>query len=228
MGVVATGTITNGRLHSDLNPTLGYAFTDPSNSLYHTAFTDKPDSVVGWYKCNPAAGDFGTVKFLLHTGAVELPGDETNYIAYAYYELPGTEVTQWTRFSTPFDYTSNATPEFVLSILTSGNGTEAIDGSTAQFDDIQFIYNPSAITDLTIEKLNVYVHNNNLVIKAIGNISNALKFTLSDISGRTVYSNTLNFQENNNVDISSLENGLYIATAIGSDRLYTGKILITK
>ena len=86
--VIATGMITNGRVHTQLPADSSYVFTDLYDERWHSTLTERPDSVAGWFKCNPSGSDFGTVKFLLHTGYAQLPGDETNHIAMAYYELP--------------------------------------------------------------------------------------------------------------------------------------------
>lgn len=224
---VASGTITNGRIHSNLDTDSAYAFTDADNEQWHTVLTDKPDSIVGWFKCNPVDNDFGTVKFLLHTGYAQLPGDETNHIAIAYYELPSEHITQWTRFSTPFVYTSNANPEYFLSILTSGNGLQAVDGSTALFDDLEFIYNGSSSVDEVPEgNFNVVVTNNKLVFEIDENSHQEYDLKLTDINGRLVIQSIVRSGESNTVSINDLQPGLYIAVASNSQKSFTKKVLI--
>ncbi len=226
LGIVATGTISTGRLHADLDPDLGYAFTDPDDARWHSVFTDRPDSIAGWFKCNPMTGDFGTVKFLLHTGYAQIPGDESNYVAVAYYELPGEHITQWTRFSAPFVYTSGNNPEYCLSIITSGNGTQAVDGSTALFDDIEFIYNESSVDELPQNQLKVFVSNKQLNLNVNGTGHEIYNLRLLDINGRITIEAQIESGENNIIDISSLPIGIYIAVASNSQKTFTQKVFI--
>jgi hypothetical protein len=44
-----------------------------ADSKWNTPFTDKPDSVVGWYKYAPSGIDKGKVEVILHTGAGQNP-----------------------------------------------------------------------------------------------------------------------------------------------------------
>ena len=226
LGIVATGTISTGRLHSDMNPELGYGFTDPDDDRWHSVFTDRPDSITGWFKCNPAIGDFGTVKFLLHTGYAELPGNETNYIALAYYELPQEEITQWTRFSAPFVYSSSGNPEYCLAIVTSGNGTQAIHGSTALFDDFEFIYNEASVDEITADQFHAYLVDKQLNIKIEENSHDLYEVSIIDINGRSVLETQVKSGQNTTINVSHLQSGFYIAVANNSRRTFTKKILV--
>ena len=227
--VIASGTICNGRYHTQLPADSSYVFTDLADERWHSTLTERPDSVVGWFKCNPTENDFGTVKFLLHTGYAKIPGgDESTHIALAYFQLPSVEVSTWTRFSAPFVYNSSANPQYYLSILTSGNGVDATIGSTALFDDLEFIYNEIGIDELTVNNFNVYSENNSLKVEIEDYSQDVFSFALIDISGRTVYNNTLEGSRINSIDISQLHSGLYIATATNSDKTITKKILINK
>ncbi len=223
---VAAGTITNGQVHSDFDPDSGYVFTNIADEQWYTAFNKKPDSIAGWFKCNPADGDFGTVKFLLHKGYSALPGDESNYIAIAYYQLPSHEVTEWTRFSTPFVYTSDDTPEYILSVITSGNGTDAIEGSTAHFDDFELIYNPSSVNDEFAENINIYQSNGKLVVKTEDVNPEDLQFTLLNSLGESVIKNVTLSNNSNYFDINNFKPGVYIAVTLNKDSKFSKKIVI--
>lgn len=226
IGIVATGTISTGRLHSEMNPELGYGFTDPDDDRWHSVFTDRPDSITGWFKCNPATDDFGTVKFLLHTGYAQIPGDESNYIAFAYYELPEEEITQWTRFSAPFVYSSSGNPEYCLTIITSGNGTEAIDGSTALFDDFEFIYNEADIDELPADQFHAYVVGKQLNFKINESGHEIYEVRLININGRSVIRTQITSGEDNTINISHLQPGFYVVVANNSRSTFTKKILV--
>ncbi len=170
---VAPGTITNGRIHvsPDFDPLKSSSYTDVNDNKWHTSIIHRPDSLVGWFKCNPVEGDFGTVKVVLHQDSAAIPGTEDTWIGLAYYELPGSSVTNWTRFSIPFEYYTFALPEFALATITSGNGYSALADSEAWFDDIQFIYNDGTdIADQLQNELNVSYLNGSLNVN-IGSVS---------------------------------------------------------
>jgi hypothetical protein len=146
--IVAAGTLTNGRVHSDLNPNNGYVFTNTSDPHWNTPFTDTPDSVVVWAKFTPASGDIAQIKAVLHTGTAKIPdATQANWIALAQIDIPN-QVNNWTRFSAPFNYFNSNIPQYILFVLSSG-GTVAHVGTTAYFDDLQLIYNPAEL-DITV------------------------------------------------------------------------------
>ena len=223
---VATGMITNGRVHANLNTDSSYVFTDVNNKQWHGVLTDRPDSIAGWFKCNPAIGDFGTVKFLLHTGEAHIPGYLNNSIAEANYELPTQEVTQWTRFSAPFIYTSSSNPEYFLAVITSGNGSDALEGSTALFDDFEFIYNGNSVNELSENHFEVIVKNQQLIFLIGDNNKQLYELRLVDINGQTVLKSQITSGENSTVNIGELPMGLYIVIANNSQKAFTRKVII--
>lgn len=223
---VASGTITNGQVHPDLETEYAYVFTNIDDDRWNSDFSGRPDSVVGWFKCNPTGDDFGTVKFSLHTGYAQIPGEDNNNIALAYYELPSEEITQWTRFSTPFIYSSTSNPEYYLSVITSGNGLDAVDGSTAIFDDLEFIYNESSINELSENLLEIYISNEILNFKIKENGHQLFELRLTDINGRIILKKEITAGKNMAININNLQSGIYIATAVNSKNSITKKVLI--
>ena len=159
-GIVAAGTLTNGRVHADFNPDNGYVFTNTSDSQWNTPLTQKPDSVVIWAKFSPLGGDTAAVKALLHTGFAKIPDPTfSNWISLAQINIPD-ETTTWTRFSAPFNYFNSTTPEYVLFVLSAG-GAVATVGSTAYFDDIELIYNP-LVLDIKVFLEGAYTSGNQM------------------------------------------------------------------
>jgi hypothetical protein len=153
--IVANGTITNGQVHADMNPENGYVFTNTSDAKWHTVFTDRPDSVVGWYKYQPSGNDKGKVEVILHTGLGENPenGTFSNWVGHARFNMSNTTVSSWTRFSVPFRYYTINSPQYMLAVLTSGDSTQAVNGSVAYFDDLEMIYNPVSIEEQFLSKI---------------------------------------------------------------------------
>lgn len=225
-GFVATGTITNGKVLANLDPSLGNSHTEVDDSRWHTVLTARPDSLVGWYKAKPTAGDFPTAKALLHTDYASLPQDDsTTWIGVAYIELSGEEVSEWTRFSTPFDYFNDETPEFLLSILTAGDGLAALEGSEVWFDDVELIYNETSISEYASDKLvvNSYQGKLNVYVDDKRNVPSNLSIT--DISGRVVFSAELTTGTTNQFS-PNLTEGIYIVSVKVDNRLLTSKVFI--
>jgi hypothetical protein len=147
-GVVANGIVTNGRVHADFDPNLGYVFTDQSDNSWNQSFTDKPDSLVGWYKFSPSGSDKAKVEAVLHTGNAQIPenGTLSNWVANARADFTSS-TSSWTRFSAPFYYYNNSTPQYILLVLTSGDSTIAVNGSQLLLDDLELIYLPASVNE---------------------------------------------------------------------------------
>lgn len=146
IGVIAPGNATNGRIHAEISG-VGWAFTDPNDSQWHTPCTEKPDSIAIWVKHSPAGPDIAQVTAVLHTGSAKIPdGAQTNYIAEAQILIPDAN-SSWTRFSAPFNYINGNEPEYILIVVSSADEVATL-GTETYFDDIELIYNP-VLLDLT-------------------------------------------------------------------------------
>ena len=140
------GTMTNGRVAAPTtDPEDGYVFTDDTDGAWNTECTDRPDSLVGWFKYTPAGTDVGKVEVLLHDGSGngQLPDSPTpagDWIGKARYDFTGT-TSAWTRFSVPFTYYSTDAPTHFLAVCAAGDSTVSTDGSVLLLDDLELIYN---------------------------------------------------------------------------------------
>ncbi len=222
--IVATGTITNGRVHADYNPDLGYVFTDLDDGHWNTSFTGRPDSVVGWYKANPKPGDNPAIRIVLHTGYQQLPGDETNIVAEAMHNLPAEVVTEWTRFSAPFVYVNDDQPEYLLSILYSGNGTEAIADSEAWFDDVEMVYT-TGIEEISAEDFHVFFANGELNVKLNESHPEIYQLRVFNILGKLIFSQQIESGSNSRIPLSTPA-GMYIVSVNQSGKMLSKKVFI--
>src|SRR5690554_7487959 len=102
--------MTNGRVHASMIPSEGYVYTNSDDSKWNTPFTDRPDSIVGWYKHDPQSGDRSKIEIILHTGTVgRLPMNATtitNKVGRARFDFNSDTSTR-TRFAKEFDYSSS-------------------------------------------------------------------------------------------------------------------------
>jgi hypothetical protein len=187
-GIQANGIMTNGRVHADFNPENGYVFTDPNDVKWHTAFTDKPDSIVGWYKYAPQNGDKGKIEIILHVSQGNLPynGTQVNMIARAKYNFT-TAKANWTRFARPFNYSSTNTPAYILTTITSGDSTISEAGSTLWIDDLSLVYNDptSSIEDNKKYEFAINGSNGYLFFDVQ---DESVQYKVSDISGKIIQS----------------------------------------
>ncbi len=190
-GVVATGTLTNGRVHADFNPDSGYVYTQPDSSQWNTVFTSRPDSLTGWYKYYSVSNDHGGIRAVLHVGEASLPERQThdNWIAEANFSMPAETKDTWTRFTVPFTYFSDDTPEYILVVIKAGNGTDAVADSYTLVDDLQLIYNNSGSipsedrNNITFYQFNRIVHFQN----CSPGMFDEVIFLLVDITGQMVF-----------------------------------------
>jgi hypothetical protein len=227
--VVANGAATNGRIHPDLDLDKAYMFTDTQDSRWNTPFTEKPDSVAGWFRYAPQGDDALQIKVILHKGFGKQPDADsaTSWIGDAeFYSVLNTG-NQWHRFSAPFNYNSDEIPEYVLVVLNSGNRFDPVAGSIVYFDDIEMIYNSpqSSVKNPAAAAGFVYIVNNQyLVMKGFSQLSfNTAK--ILDITGRQVWNGNVS---GDRIDISSvnLKKGLYLVTLRGKSEIYAQKILV--
>jgi hypothetical protein len=226
--VVATGAITNGRFHADFNLDESYSFTQLDSAEWHTVFTWRPDSLVGWFKYFPNEDDKAQFKVILHVGECKLPENGTldNWVGLGvYFTQPGVTYSNWTRFSVPFNYFKEISPAFELTVLNSGDSTTAVDGSYLIVDDLDVIYAPQSIAEPENEKP--------FLVAAPGKLSITLEstetyqgqwFYLIDISGQTVFSRQL---DGDLVPLpEGLPEGVYVAVLQGTEQQYIQKVMI--
>src|SRR5690554_6071480 len=186
-GVAGNGIITNGRVHADFNPENGNVYTDANDPQWHTSFTDRPDSIVGWYKYMPQDNDQGKIEIILHSGTHgQLPRDATtsaNEVGRARYDFT-TGQTEWTRFSTAFTYLSQDNPDYILTTIASGDSTISKDGTILQIDDLELIYNSLNTNKFELDDIAVYA-NQGFLFFDLKNSDN-VNFSVADITGKTV------------------------------------------
>lgn len=229
LDIVAAGTLTNGRVHADFDPDLGYVYTDTLNLQWNTPCTVRPDSLTGWYKFYPQGQDFGSIQALLHIGYSQLPefNDSSNWVGYARFDMqPGATVSSWTRFSIPFHYYDSRTPQYLLFVMTSGNGTTPVANSYARYDDIALVGGESAIGDNDQPEFLIYADNNRLVLKNLPTMFlPKATATLFNMNGQAVWKGEV---ISNEVLLNTGKklNGLYIFSISSGKEIVNRKFFI--
>ena len=152
--LVANGLATNGKCLLNLDPELANVHTDTSDADHHTTCVTRPDSLVGWYKYIPQGADVTEVQALLHTGYSSIPsGDSTEWVAMAVFTSENETVSEWTRFSAPFEYFSEDYPDYILINISSGDGFDAVADSEGWYDDLELVYNPVGLSEVQANHL---------------------------------------------------------------------------
>ncbi len=167
------------------------------------AYTQRPDSIVGWYKSTPATtADSGFVQFVLLGAANDTIGFVRKF-------FPNTAVGTYTRFSAPVIYSSAATPVNSYWILSSSNPLTPVVNSTIFIDDIDLIFNSSGVAEVNgkapFEIINTIIDNDLEVMNTSGRAADLLIF---DSTGKRVVSKTVQ-PGSQKFNLPQLSNGLY-------------------
>jgi hypothetical protein len=227
--IVVNGAATNGRVHPNIITSLAYIYTDTLNSQWNTPFTSRPDSMVGWFKYSPQNNDTLEIKIILHRSFGKEPDEAyiDNWIALAKFNSPLNTGSQWVRFSAPFNYFRDETPQYILVVLNSGNGFLPVAGSIAYFDDFEMIYNSSQTSTDNLRASSGFIYavgNQYLVIRGMQqDIFNTVG--IRDITGRLVWNGSMT---DDRIDISSanLKKGIYLVTLVAKSAVYSQKIIV--
>lgn len=214
-GQIANGLVTTG--------TVNVATSSVSGGVPYTL---RPDSIIGWYKCAPMAGDSGFVEIQL-LGA----GGDTDTIGYAIFRTPGTNVTTYTRFAVKINYrNANPVAKSIWILSSSRSNTVHIVNSTLFLDDVQlgsdlFL----SVDEPVISAITVGPNptSGNLIIKNPTSLK--ASFVLYNVMGSVVEEEELS-TSNTSVDVGQLPNGIYIysITDVNGWVLKTGKVVIEK
>jgi hypothetical protein len=225
---IATGAITNGRFHAEYDLDSSYSYTEPSDAKWNTPFTARPDSLTGWFKFFPKEDDAAQFKVILHVDECQLPENGTmpNWVGMAVYVTePAVTYDNWTRFSVPFTYFNDSIPEYVLTVINSGDSTSAIDSSYLLVDDLQLIYPPSGISNPGKSESFLITGDDRLVIKLESETEYLHQwFYLIDVTGQTVLSKKLDHNQVRFPD--NLPRGVYVAVLNGRNQRHVQKIMI--
>jgi hypothetical protein len=228
LGIPVSGTMSNGQYHPNLNTELAWVFTNTTDPRWNMPYNSRPDSIAFWVKFFPVGNDTLQFQALLHVEEATLPPKPenlVNQVAYTRADI-GETIENWTRVALAFEYYDNRTPEYILIIITSGNGTTPNVGSYAFYDDIEIIDDGQAIHENPLNKVNIFVSANTLYISNLSeDFMQSTTITLYDPIGRLVWQNKIHS------DKISLEptlnlSGLYIAKISSDDYVMSRKIYI--
>ena len=157
MGVIANGVMTNGQIYTHsttaTDGSQNYNFSNPNNggnsgtyganNQFYTPFTGRPDSMRVWLK-NTGSGNAKVSVYTHKAGTIMY--DPTNNVTdqsiiVAHTEKASPNTNNWTQYSLPFVYYSQADPGLILATFTTnvtpGGGAS---GDMLYIDDIEMVY----------------------------------------------------------------------------------------
>lgn len=243
LGSVVNGNVTTGVVNA---PTItksdGYIgtrkYTDSAGDVRRMAFTGRPDSLVGWYQyTHGGATEQGKIRAILHTGHYSDPEmpvayhiyEGANKIGDATFLTPTSNVATWTRFSVPFTYSASGTPAYIMiNVTSSANQATTISGSKLWLDDLQAVYNSTTITPAiaTQNDVVIYSYEQNIHVNFLRNIGYAATFSVFDLSGKLIHSETLTSEGNHLIRLSDASAGIYLYRLDNIEFSKRGRIFI--
>ena len=227
LGIPVVGTVCNGQYHPNRNTDPAYSFTNTEDPQWNTPFTSRPDSIAFWMKFFPVGDDTLQFQALLHVNTCSLPpqpDNEENQVAYTRADLGGT-YENWTRIALAFDYFDDRTPEYILIILTSGNGTASIEGSYAFYDDLEIIEHQS-VNDNPYGNTNIYISSGTLYLNNFPNdyVKNA-RIEILDVTGHLLWQSKI-YSTELSLNSFNVNKGFYIVRIISTEHIFSRKLYI--
>ena len=221
VNIIANGIVTNGIIHTTTNPQDSYVYTDVNSSDHSQPFTSYPDSIVGWYKYAPQGNDMGNIQVLLHSSYGQLPIDaSTSVIALAEFDFSAN--SNWTRFSTPFNYYPTIhNPAYILCNISAGDSTQAVANSELKIDDLELIYNTTTISSEETNLLHVTYVNDLL---QFSNVVKEFNYAVYNVEGQLMNIGKID-EYNRNVSIS-LASGIYFISTQNKDHHQSIKLIV--
>jgi hypothetical protein len=226
LGIPVPGTMSNGQYHPNLNTELAWVFTNTSDTTWNTGFTARPDSIVFWMKFFPEGNDTLQFQALLHVDDATLPPQPENLpnqVAYTRADIGGLH-ENWTRVALAFNYYDNRTPEYILIIITSGNGTTPNPGSVAYYDDLEVIGGGQSIPDNPLSQVNIYSAGKILYLNNLPkNLIKHSSLEVLDLLGRTIWQSTIQ-SDKIPIDPTFHLKGIYIVKISSADYVLSKKV----
>jgi hypothetical protein len=186
-------------------------------------YTQRPDSLVGWFKYTPQGVDTAYIQFILF----DANGDS---VSYTKHKIIGT-TTAWTRFSAPISYMNNnavTTSSFLAnSSWGNSNNGEAVVGSILLLDDVELVFATGIDEHALNTRVNLFPNPANGVLNLENATGADLHIELTDITGKRVLRHQVGMGTER-LDVNNLAPGMYLYRISGDNAgaARTGKLLL--
>lgn len=182
-------------------------------------YTLRPDSLTGWYKCDPQGADFGFVDFSL------LDAAGTDTVGFAHFQTPNAAVNTYTYFSVPVVYYNANTPALSRCVMSSSAGLTSVLNSIMIVDDVDLVFNPDGIREPLIGLADVkyQISSDKLIV----NSARQASLSIFDMTGKSVFNKRINDGTSEFV-LTDLSEGIYAfkLTDDSAVNISSGKFII--
>jgi len=142
-------------------------------------YTLRPDSITGWYKCDPQGNDFGFVDFTL------LDAAGTDTVGFAHFQSPTVAVTNYTYFSIAINYYNANTPALARCVMSSSAGITSVVNSVLIIDDLALVFNPDGVREPVFGESKVLYDPSNKRLHVFARQPSGI--SVIDMTGQKVY-----------------------------------------
>jgi len=183
--------------------TPGASMGDPAIEGF--AFTERPDSLTGWYKYLPNGVDTCIINVTLSVWNTVTNSRDTITNG----SFSSESATDYTYFSSALQYNSLDIPDTCIIELLSSKVTSGIQGSVLLIDDLEFYTSYVGINSVTLNQTLTSFPNpfsTTFEIKNLTEIQNINSINVYNSIGKVVTTYEINTQI---FDFSNLQNGVY-------------------
>ncbi len=182
-------------------------------------YTLRPDSITGWYKCDPQGGDNGFVDFGLYDAA------GTDTIGFAHFQTPTVAVTTYTYFSVPIVYRNANTPALSRCLVSSSAGYTSVLNSVMFVDDLELVLLPDGIRESVFGSNTVRYNESKSLLNV--NSRQTASLAVIDMTGKQVFNSDVN-PGTSEFRLSKLVRGLYVymLTDENGKKVSSGKFIV--
>ncbi len=174
------------------------------------AYTERPDSIVGWYKFDRVNDDTMYIQLILLDA-----NDDT--VGFANYRniVP---TTSYKRFSHPINYYNTSNPAYGHVIMRHSTSTASNPiGSVMIIDDLEVVFKPAGIDDATKPAVKIYPNPAKNFLMLDNPTAKGLVVSIYDAIGRKVVAHNLP-AEQKQIDFQ-LADGVYIVEVKQNDKV---------
>lgn len=174
------------------------------------AYTERPDSLVGWYKYTRTFSDTMYVQLVLLDA-----NDDT--IGFA--EFTNTiDENSYKRFSVPVDYHSTANPTYGHIIVRHATSNDAGGiGSVILIDDVDVVFKTNSINDAAKSLVKLYPNPARNYITVDNPTGSGVSVSIYDAIGRKVLNRSLTIEQKQ-IDFQ-LPDGVYVVEVKQNDKV---------
>ncbi len=182
--------------------------------------SSKPKSLEAFYKYFPVNNDSFNIEIVVSKNG--------EYLGSASFK--GVEAkNDYTKLSAEIQYMDETIiPDSASIFIYAGNAMQVIEGTKLVLDDLSFTDAPVSVSKVKNNDLAISVYPNPAQDKLFFNLNNqSALVTLMDLNGKILTQNEIS-KTNNSIDLSGINNGIYLAQITTELGVVNHKIVVNK